>query len=177
VPAVETIKLINPARGGGSGGEGDGEDGDGGVADGEVVVGGTGAEVNIFSVSSEDVQFHPAVFKPQVVAPGSSVTIQIIFLPRDRGLVDSKLLIETEAGAFTFPVRGLGTENPYKLTGFVGARVPIGVLYNPPIRIYNPFPTVRGEAKRRRDEETVHRQLENREQRNHQRIEIREQRI
>ena len=97
----------------------------------------------------DDVQFHPAVFKPQVVAPGSSVTIQIIFLPRDRGLVDSKLLIETEAGAFTFPVRGLGTENPYKLTGFVGARVPIGVLYNPPIRIYNPFPTVRSEATRR----------------------------
>ena len=64
--------------------------------------------------------------------------ITVIFLPRIPGELNATLTIETSVGGFVIPLFGKAIANPYRLHPFVGARVPIGVPYNPPIRVTNP---------------------------------------
>ena len=64
--------------------------------------------------------------------------ITVIFLPRIPGELNATLTIETSVGGFVISLFGKAIANPYRLHPFVGARVPIGVPYNPPIRVTNP---------------------------------------
>mgnify|MGYP001987443725 CR=1 FL=1 len=95
-------------------------------------------DLKLYTISSDNAQFHPAMFKAKTLAPGEKTTIQVIFLPRAIGSVDGTLVIQTSSGGYLYQIHGQGIENPYRLHAFVGATVPVGVLYNPAIRIHNP---------------------------------------
>ena len=95
-------------------------------------------DLKLYTISSDNAQFHPAMFKQQSLSPGKSTSFQVIFLPRTVGNTDATLTIKTSIGRYEIAVHGTGVENPYGLTAFVGAKVPAGVHYNPPIRINNP---------------------------------------
>ena len=99
-------------------------------------------DLKLYTVSSDNPQFHPAMFKQQSLSPGESTSFQIIFLPRAPGDVGASLTVKTSIGTHSIDVLGTGIDNPYGLTAFVGAKVPAGVHYNPPIRIYNPSNSV-----------------------------------
>ena len=55
-------------------------------------------ELQVYAITADNVQFHPAMFKPQVLQPGARATIQVIFLPRVVGSVEGALMISTSAG-------------------------------------------------------------------------------
>ena len=95
-------------------------------------------ELQIFSISSDNAQFHPAMFKPQVLPPQGRATIQIIYLPRVVGDVEGTLTISTSAGDVLYAIRAQAVANPYRLHPFVGTKIPAGVVYSRPIIMYNP---------------------------------------
>ena len=76
--------------------------------------------------------------KKVLPTPPHVYKITVIFLPRDARVINATLTVETSAGGFLVPMHGVGVANVYKLHPFVGAKVPIGVPYNPPIRVTNP---------------------------------------
>ena len=94
-------------------------------------------KLKLYTVTSDNPQFHPAMFKQQSLSPGKSTTFQVIFLPRTTGETEATLTIKTSDGAYRVGIRGSGKPNPYGLSAFIGAKIPSGVHYNPPIRIVN----------------------------------------
>jgi hypothetical protein len=64
--------------------------------------------------------------------------ITVIYLPRTIGTLNASLTVETSVGGFLIPLSGTAVANQYRLHPFVGATVPIGVPYTPPIRVTNP---------------------------------------
>lgn len=112
-------------------------------------------ELHLFAVSTDTVHFHPSSFKQtvgfssvsysqgsfphcQVVPVKGKTVISVVFVPRLLGAVEGTLIIETSVGGFLYQVHGEGIANPYNLTPFLGAKIPVGVPFNPPIKIYNP---------------------------------------
>ena len=87
----------------------------------------------VYAITSDDEQFHPAMFKPEVLLPGGSTTIQVIFLPRTVGAVDASLTLSTSAGDSVYAIQAHAVPNPYRLHPFTGAKVPLGLTYSHPI--------------------------------------------
>lgn len=50
-------------------------------------------ELHVTGIVSENYQFHPAMFKPQVLEPYGRTSIQVIFLPRTVGAVETTLKV------------------------------------------------------------------------------------
>ena len=69
-------------------------------------------ELQVYAITADNVQFHPAMFKPQVLQPGARATIQVIFLPRVVGSVEGALTISTSAGDVSYPIRAHAVPNP-----------------------------------------------------------------
>ena len=77
IPAVKKVELVNTAL---------------------------DRDFHLYSISADNVQFHPAMFKPQVLAPQGRANIQVIFLPRTQGKVEGSLVIQTSMGGFLYQV-------------------------------------------------------------------------
>ena len=110
IPAVETTELIN----------------------------GADADLAVYSVSTDNVHFHPSLFKATTLPPRGRLTISIVFLPRTIGNVEGTLVIQTSAGGFLYQIHAQGVANPYRLHPFLTAKLPTGATYSPPIHVYNP---------------------------------------
>lgn len=62
--------------------------------------------VQITSVSGNSLSFHPSLLQTKVVAPGESVSFDVIFLPREEGPTNGMLYIHTSLGTLYYEVRG-----------------------------------------------------------------------
>ena len=98
-------------------------------------------EVQVLSISSDQPQFHPAMFKPHVLPPGSRTQVQIIYLPRAAGDSEGTLTIATSEGDIKYSIQASAVPNSYRLHPLVGTKVPAGVLYSRPVIIFNPSET------------------------------------
>lgn len=116
IPAVEVVRIFNTDDRGPNGGE----------------------DIYILSVSSDGPSFYTSFYRPQTIAPGKDFTLEVVFLPRAVGSVDSSITIQTSAGNYVLQVSGRGIPNPYKVQPFVGIKIPVGEAYEPSIEIYNP---------------------------------------
>ena len=113
IPAVEMAELIN----------------------------GADTELSVFSVTTDNVHFHPSSFKATTLAPGEALNISIVFLPRTIGSVEGTLVIQTSAGGLLYQIHAQGVANPYRLHPFLSAKLPTGATYSPPIQVHNPHET------------------------------------
>ena len=62
--------------------------------------------MQITSVSGNSLSFHPSLLQTKVVAPGESVSFNVIFLPREEGQTIGMLYIHTSLGTLYYEVRG-----------------------------------------------------------------------
>ena len=53
-------------------------------------------DLKLYTVSSDNAQFHPAMFKQQSLSPGESTNFQVIFLPRTVGDTSAILTVKTQ---------------------------------------------------------------------------------
>ena len=102
---------------------------------------GADTELSVFSVTTDNVHFHPSSFKATTLAPGEALNISIVFLPRTIGSVEGTLVIQTSAGGLLYQIHAQGVANPYRLHPFLSAKLPTGATYSPPIQVHNPHET------------------------------------
>lgn len=95
-------------------------------------------DIMLFSIASNDTQFHPVLFRPQAVPPKHTLSIQILFLPYFTHAVEALLYINTSFGDITYRIVGDSAENPYRLHPLIGYRIPSGVPFEQPFTIHNP---------------------------------------
>jgi hypothetical protein len=97
-------------------------------------------DVHILSISADNSQFHPVMFQSHLLLRGTSLTVQLLFLPYYVETTMSKLSIMTSEGLYIYQVEGRSIPNPYRLRPFTGNRVPAGAPpFDQPIFIYNPY--------------------------------------
>ena len=60
-------------------------------------------ELHLYSVSTDNLHFHPALFKPAVLPPLGSVSISVVFLPRTLGQVSGTLVMKVIEPASLLP--------------------------------------------------------------------------
>lgn len=99
-------------------------------------------ELDVHSVTSDSVHFHPPQDELQRLPPGGRMNISVVFLPRTIGLVNTSLLVQTSAGGFLYPVRGGGAPNPYRTAPILDVTVLAGSPYEPTLSIRNPHDEV-----------------------------------
>ena len=74
-----------------------------------------GTDLKLYTITSDNAHFHPAMFKQQSLSPGKATTFQVIFLPRSTGETEATLTLKTSDGTYRLNVRGVGKPNPYGL--------------------------------------------------------------
>lgn len=99
-------------------------------------------DVQLYSVVSDNTQFHPVMFQPQVLPSHHSLSVQLLFLPYFVEQSNATLTFSSSVGDIQYTVRGSAVKNDYLIHPFVGHRLPAGVVYEQPIVIYNPFAEV-----------------------------------
>jgi hypothetical protein len=60
-------------------------------------------DVQLLGITSQNPQFYPAMFKPQVLPPYGRSSVQVIFLPRSLGAVETNLMVSAAAENVTCP--------------------------------------------------------------------------
>lgn len=96
--------------------------------------------IQMLSISGNSVHFHCSFFEDRIIKALSNTSFEVVFLPRQEGLVINDLYIHTSIGSFKYSVSGIGISNPYRLRPFVGVRIPLNSSYSSVINIYNPHP-------------------------------------
>lgn len=88
--------------------------------------------------SEDSPSFHATLTEPAVVAPGKSLTLSVVFLPRAVGETAGSLLVLTSAGGFEYLLEAHGVTSPYGVAPLLTARVIAGGAYMPQIELHNP---------------------------------------
>lgn len=96
------------------------------------------SSIEMLSISGSTAHFHCSFFQEKRISPGGNTTFDIVYLGRERGLVENILFIHTSLGSFKYQVSAVGKENPYRLRPFVGVRMPLNSSYTPLIYMHNP---------------------------------------
>uniref|UniRef100_A0A131YWF8 Uncharacterized protein n=1 Tax=Rhipicephalus appendiculatus TaxID=34631 RepID=A0A131YWF8_RHIAP len=96
------------------------------------------SSIEMLSISGNTANFHCSFFQEKRISPGGNTTFDIVYLGRERGLVENILFIHTSLGSFKYQVSAIGKENPYRLRPFVGVRMPLNSSYTPLIYMHNP---------------------------------------
>ena len=104
-----------------------------------VIENGNSFDVHVTGVLSSAPQFLPLMFQPQVLAPGQSAIIQLLFLPYRVERVEATLTVSSSVGAVTYDVTGIAAPNPYRLFPVVGHRLTVGERLDQSIVVHNPF--------------------------------------
>ena len=96
-------------------------------------------DVEIFSVESPNIQFHPILFQPISLEPSENLVVQILFLPYTFDTVQCSIQIITSEGDFSYYLEGRAVSNPYNLKPIIDRKIPYGsVTYERPIVMFNP---------------------------------------
>ena len=77
-------------------------------------------DLEILSVSTDNVHFHGPQFKPITLSPGARVNISVLFLPRLLGPVNSTMRVSTSTGVYVRTMTGHGVESPYRVAPLLG---------------------------------------------------------
>ncbi|XP_077519556.1 transmembrane protein 131 isoform X2 [Amblyomma americanum] len=96
------------------------------------------SSIEMLSISGSTANFHCSFFQEKRISPGGNTSFDIVYLGRQRGLVENILFIHTSLGSFKYQVSAFGKENPYRLRPFVGVRMPLNSSYTPLIYMHNP---------------------------------------
>ena len=104
-----------------------------------VIENGNAFDVHVSGVLSSAPQFLPLMFQPQVLTPGQSVVIQLLFLPYRVERVEAKLTVSSSVGSVTYDVTGTASPNPYRLSPVLGHRLTVGEALGQSIVVHNPF--------------------------------------
>ncbi|XP_075733789.1 transmembrane protein 131 isoform X3 [Rhipicephalus microplus] len=96
------------------------------------------SSIEMLSISGNTANFHCSFFQEKRISPGGNTTFDIVYLGRERGLVENILFIHTSLGSFKYQVSAIGKENPYRLRPFIGVRMPLNSSYTPLIYMHNP---------------------------------------
>ncbi|XP_043192988.1 transmembrane protein 131-like [Amphibalanus amphitrite] len=97
--------------------------------------------ISMLSISGSTVHFHCTFFQEKMVPPLGNTSLDVVFLGREVGPVESYLYIHSSVGSFRFKVKAEGTPNPYRLKPLVGVKMPLNSSYSPLIEMYNPHKT------------------------------------
>ncbi|KAL1438138.1 hypothetical protein MTO96_048229 [Rhipicephalus appendiculatus] len=74
------------------------------------------SSIEMLSISGNTANFHCSFFQEKRISPGGNTTFDIVYLGRERGLVENILFIHTSLGSFKYQVSAIGKENPYRST-------------------------------------------------------------
>ncbi|XP_037086689.1 transmembrane protein 131-like [Pollicipes pollicipes] len=97
--------------------------------------------ISMLSISGSTVHFHCTFFQEKMIPPLGNTSLDVVFLGREVGPVESYLYIHSSVGSFRFKVKAEGTPNPYRLKPLVGVKMPLNSSYSPLIEMYNPHKT------------------------------------
>jgi hypothetical protein len=95
-------------------------------------------EFDLISILSDNSQFYPVLFQPQIVYPKESIQIQILYLPFYAQVSKATLTLSTSIGNFPYPVSAAQAYNSYHLHPFIGYRIASGIPFQQPISLFNP---------------------------------------
>ncbi|CAI4230547.1 unnamed protein product [Auanema sp. JU1783] len=96
--------------------------------------------VMLDTVIGETVNFHAGFFDVMELEPLGSTSFEIAFLPREEGKITATLGIHTSIGQFLYEISGYASSNPYRITPFVGHRIPMNGTMVKEITLHNPHP-------------------------------------
>lgn len=97
-------------------------------------------DIHVYSVSSENKQFHPLEFKSHVIYSNSDSTIQLAYLPLLVEVVEVKIHISTSNGDYNYSIQANSIPNRYQLYPWLGIKFSSSTtnILEKPISIYNP---------------------------------------
>ncbi|KAL6726434.1 hypothetical protein Aduo_008402 [Ancylostoma duodenale] len=91
------------------------------------------------SIVGATVNFHTSFFNTVEISPLGTAYFEVAFLPREEGRASVAINIHTSVGVFVYQISGRSTSNPYRITPFVGTRLPFNGTAYKDIVIHNPF--------------------------------------
>jgi hypothetical protein len=95
-------------------------------------------EFDLVSIQSDNPQFYPVLFQPQIIASQDSIQIQILYLPYSPQASQATLTLTTSLGLFQYFINTAPAYNSYHLHPFLGYRLATSVTSQHIISIYNP---------------------------------------
>ncbi|KAM3724049.1 Transmembrane protein [Dirofilaria immitis] len=101
----------------------------------------TASTVRFDAISGTTVHFHCSFLEHKTVNPGGSTTFNVVFLPRQEGLIENVLIVHSSLGSFTYSVKGKGKESAYRIRPLVGAKLPVNGTLISPVQVHNPHST------------------------------------
>jgi Transmembrane protein 131-like N-terminal len=120
----------------------------------QVAIQNTGTKpLTMYSTTTESSDFHPALFDDGrrnrrqhaasefvQIEPGATMMMSIVFLPREVGVTNATLIVQTNLGGFLYEVSGTGVPSPFGLEPMDAGRLPLGAKYSTLMRMWNPLP-------------------------------------
>ncbi|XP_024521002.1 transmembrane protein 131 homolog [Selaginella moellendorffii] len=95
--------------------------------------------IKILQATSTDKQFFiQALDEKSVIAPGESLTVAVVFLPRKTGIASGKILFQTSAGGLETLVIGEAVGNSHQATSLEDIEAVQGKLIQRTLSFYNP---------------------------------------
>jgi len=95
--------------------------------------------VTVFTVRSNNRQFHSTLTKNQEIAGGGNLKVHILYLPQQVEYLTADLTIVTSRGEYNIPIKANSIENTYRVNPQLGVRFPAGhSVLETPIVVYNP---------------------------------------
>lgn len=91
-----------------------------------------GSRLSLLAAKSDNRQFFVTGFSAKLVAPGTTLTFPVFYLPQYMGAAKGSITIETGVDPLVVQLQGQGVESPYKMHVRVHGKSPYVIsLFNP----------------------------------------------